>query len=101
MEPAGLTPPGVVTDATAEYEQDCDPLAEFLAEASEVVPDSDSEVSATELYTHYRLWADRRHLSERERLTSTAFGRRMGARFQKRKDAAGTIVYAGIARRPM
>jgi putative DNA primase/helicase len=93
----GLDPPAVVRQATAEYETDSDPLGGFLEEACE--RDTASEVHAKELYEDYRRWADAHNLGDRERLTATMFGRKMGERFEKLRDRTEGVIYCGIARR--
>lgn len=94
----GLQPPAIIVSATAEYETDSDPLAAFLAEACEEA--EGSEIRASELYAHYTAWADRNGLSQRERLKSTSFGRKLSARFRKQHTATGKV-YLGIARRAL
>ena len=92
----GLAAPAVVVKATAEYEHDSDVLGAFLAEACELVPGS--EVGAAELYAHYEAWATTHGLNQRERLSSTAFGRKMAERFQREHRHDGKV-YLGVARR--
>jgi putative DNA primase/helicase len=94
----GLDPPPVVSKATAEYERDSDPLAGFLDEACD--RDAHAEVSGSELYEHYKRWADRDGLSERERLTATKFGTKVSERFEREHRRSGSV-YKGIARRPL
>jgi len=60
------------------------------------IPES---VRAAELFDHYSQWADARRLQPRERLTQTAFGRKMSARFTKVKTGANPARYQGLARR--
>lgn len=91
----GLRPPGIVARATTEYQQESDPLADFLAEAC--AADADSEIGAAEFYSHYRGWADRHGLADRERLSARAFGERAAARFT-RVDGRRGRVYRGIGR---
>jgi putative DNA primase/helicase len=92
----GLLPPKVVTAATDEYERDSDPLALFIDEALE--RDQTSVVAASDLYAHYQQWAVRQHMTDRERLNSTNFGRKMSERFTKDHRVTGAV-YCGIARR--
>src|SRR5205085_12782 len=89
----GLQAPAIVSNATREYAEDSDVLHPFLTEACELVPSA--EIRAGELYAHYRQWADRQGLRDRERFTATAFGRRMAARFERGVDAKGCRVYRG------
>ena len=94
----GLTPiPESVRAATDDYAESSDMLQAFLSEAIELVPDA--EVRAAELFDHYSQWADARRLQPRERLTQTAFGRKMSARFTKVKTSANPARYQGLARR--
>lgn len=94
-----LNPPAVVLDATCDYKRDSDPLAGFLGEACEL--EAATEVGATDLYRHYLRWAERHGLNERERLSSTAFGRKLGERFKKDTDARNCVIYRGLARREL
>ena len=91
----GLTPPSAVVDATASFEADSDAVAEFLSEATELDPGA--EIRAANLFAHYKQWADRQGLADRERLTATAFGRKMAERFTRIKKR-GAYVYSGLAR---
>jgi putative DNA primase/helicase len=92
----GLQAPASVTAATSEYEQESDALGSFLAEACEL--DRHAEVSAKELFEHYRRWADQHGMGDRERMTATMFGRKVAERFRKSRTASG-ITYSGVARR--
>lgn len=91
----GLNPPAIVLDATRDYERDSDPLAAFLYEACEL--DAEAETGARDLFEHYQRWAERTGMSERERLKSALFGRKVGERFQGEHTRAGKV-YKGIAR---
>jgi putative DNA primase/helicase len=93
----GLAAPDSVRAATSAYEQECDPLADFLTDACEVDPAA--EVAASELFDHYRRWADRQGLTERdrERMNATRFGNTMSGRFKYAKRNTGKV-YLGIAR---
>jgi putative DNA primase/helicase len=93
----GLQVPDVVTTATRSYEHESDPLHDFIAEGCEFV--DGAEVQAAELYDHYKRWAERQGMGERERLNTTRFGRLMAERFERGKDRTGRRVYRGIARR--
>jgi putative DNA primase/helicase len=95
---SGLQPPAAVREATTEYERDSDPLAGFLAEACEV--DVNACIGATEIFEHYKQWADRHGLTDRERLTSTMFGRKFAERFEGEHTRGGKV-YQGVARRAL
>jgi putative DNA primase/helicase len=91
----GLKAPSAVTEATAEYRADCDPLGRFLDEAC--VLSSTSEIRANEFYTHYCQWSEQAGLSDRERLSATAFGRKCADRFKRTKHCKGNV-YQGVDR---
>ena len=92
----GLQPPAAVAEATAQYERESDPLADFIDAALEHAPES--EVAGADLYEHYCQWARDQKLGERERMTATMFGRRIGDRFASRR-VNGRKVYLDVARR--
>jgi putative DNA primase/helicase len=92
----GLQLPALVRDATSEYERDSDPLAAFLAEACEL--DADAELRASEAFDHYKRWAESHGLTERERLSATKFGIKLGERFEGQHSRDGKL-YKGLARR--
>jgi len=92
----GLNAPAAVLNATRAYERDSDPLAMFLEEAC--VTNTEYEVGATDLFQHYKSWADRHSLTDRERLTATMFGRKLGERFTKGSDTANRVIYKGLKR---
>jgi putative DNA primase/helicase len=93
----GLNPPAVVVTATREYEADSDQLAGFLGEACDL--DAEAEIRASEIYEHYRQWAERHGMTERERLSSTMFGRKLSERFSKLRDSGNRTIYRGLARK--
>ena len=80
-----LTNPERVERTTADYAADSDILGEFLAEACTL--DRNVEVRASEFrrHQHYRFWAERQGLTERERLSATKFGRKVSERFKKQQ----------------
>jgi len=89
-------PPEAVIEATRQYREDQDVLGPFLDQACEF--DAEAETGASDLYDHYLKWAERQHLTTKERMTSTMFGRIVGGRFKSRKDRVrGVRLYAGIA----
>jgi putative DNA primase/helicase len=92
----GLTAPESVRRATADYRRDSDVLDEFLATACE--RDDGAEVRGSEIYQHYQAWATRVGLTERERLSATAFGRKLSERFPRQHTEHGGV-YVGLARR--
>lgn len=92
----GLKPPRCVSEATREYERESDPLGEFIAEFC--VVEATSRVGAADLYTHYLTWTRRHEMLDREKLTSTMFGKKMSERFMRENSRSGRV-YLGIERR--
>ena len=90
----GLEPPEAVKAATADYRSEADPLADFLATCTELGPDF--EATPAEINRAYGRWAEAEGLRERDRLTTTGLGRRLGERFRKGRDTRGGRVYAGL-----
>jgi len=90
----GLDPiPTAVAIATDAYRTESDPLAEFIADACIIMPNAETRASA--LYKAYFAWVADQGLLEKERLTRTAFGRRMSTRYDKKTRKDGTY-YQGI-----
>jgi len=89
----GLDPvPECVRVATQEYKQESDPLAAFIAD--KCVENRQASTQAADLYRAYQQWAGTEGMGPREILTSTAFGRRMGDKYQR---ATGAVRhYLGI-----
>jgi phage/plasmid-associated DNA primase len=82
-----LRAPTSVLAPSEEWRAEADPLTEFLA-ARCVLQDEASALSG-QLYSAYQEWAGEEGLRDKERLTSTAFGRRMGARFVGKRTSKG------------
>jgi phage/plasmid-associated DNA primase len=94
----GLAAPESVMTATAQYEEDSDPLADFLASACEVHPDA--SIGAGEFYKLYTDWAERVGVTGRDRLSLTTFGRVVTERFAKDRTGASRL-YRGVGRQLM
>jgi len=91
----GLDPAPAVKVATAEYRRDSDPVAGFVEEECRIDPAA--EATATALFERYAQWADHLHLTPKERLSVTKFGRLLGGRFERRKDGRTNLnFYQGI-----
>jgi putative DNA primase/helicase len=89
FQAVGLEPPAAVAVATETYRSESDPLGEFLEIAC--VAGAGMTVSATAAHKAYRAWAQDRGLAEREVLSATSFGTRMGDRFGKRHTKVGNV----------
>lgn len=78
----GIDPtPECIAIATREYEADSDPLSEFIL--SECALSPNMQIQSRELYKSYQSWATEQGMKDKEILTLTAFGRRMGQKFKK------------------
>lgn len=88
-----LPPPPAVRQATAQFQDESDPLTDFILERCE--QDPLASCGATQLFSAYASWASDRGLSPSERLTATKFGTRMGMRFAKEHTRTGRI-YRGV-----
>jgi putative DNA primase/helicase len=88
--------PADVTNATAEYRRENEPLTAFVDECC-VVLDT-SRVQASALWGAYQQWAERRHLKPWERYaTQMAFGLDVKRRFHA--DEKRVVTYLGIGLR--
>jgi putative DNA primase/helicase len=85
--------PEVISQATTEYQTDSDPLSQFILDQCGVQPQA--RVRASDFYKEYLDWCVDQGLREKEKVTCTAFGRRMGQKFKKLHDRDGTF-YAGV-----
>ena len=88
--------PEAVEAATGEWRQESDPLAGFLSAYCVVKPDC--LAAAGDLFKSYLRWAAAEGLPEKARLSVTAFGRRLGARFKRMREPGRqrTVMYQGI-----
>ncbi len=89
----GLDPPAIVADAVEDYRRESDPLGDFLAARCTESPNY--ATPGSNLYHEYQDWAKAAGLRERDTLSMTAFGRRMGARFKKERTRSGAV-YHGV-----
>jgi phage/plasmid-associated DNA primase len=92
----GLDPPAQVQQATQDYRNESDPLAQFLDECC--VVGEQFHVGATELFKAYESWGVQQGFKDRERLTATKFGTQVKARFERRHTNAGKR-YVGLGLR--
>lgn len=89
----GLNPPDSVLHATARYQEESDPLADFLAEAADL--DREARTGASAVQAAYQKWCDLRSISKLERLTARALSQRMADRFPRRHTKTGWV-YEGL-----
>ena len=89
----GLGDAGAIRAATDEYQDESDPLADFLSTCVE--QDPNGHARARELYDVYVQCAEGQGLPRQERLSGKAFGQRMGERFHKERAKSG-FVYRGL-----
>lgn len=83
--------PPVMLDAKKEYQTENDVVQRFLDDCTQV--DYCASVGASELYAAYLAWLER--TNERVKLTQTAFGREVRAKYPKKKTANG-FIYSSI-----
>jgi P4 family phage/plasmid primase-like protien len=93
MTIGGLRPPECVIESTNAYKEESDPIAEFVRDCC--VVGGDSHVYAGELYQAYVKYASGSGMSKQEMMTSTAFGRKLADRFEKKHTVRGAL-YHGI-----
>ncbi len=85
--------PASIISATEQYRIESDPLLGFLTETCST--DKEGEVLASSLYSAYVEWAGAQKMNNRETLSSTAFGRKMGEKFSRRHTREGWV-YRGV-----
>jgi len=88
----GLEPPSKVMEASSEYREDMDTLAEFLDAKTQ----SGGQVSKFDLYAKYVSWCDDQQMNDRERLSKRAFGMAMNERGIASAKNDGERVWLGI-----
>lgn len=86
----GLLPPQEVVAATAEYRNEEDIVLQFIGERC--VTGLTAEVRAGELYQSYKEWAQESGLRP---MSSTMFGKKVGARFERVHRMYGWV-YQGV-----
>jgi putative DNA primase/helicase len=85
----GLCPPAEVRDATAEYRQESDPLADFIDE--ECVVEEGRRVAIQALHDRYTTYC---YIHGQTPLGRNSFGRAMNGRgFERTRSGAGRITY--------
>lgn len=89
----GMGYPDAVTEATKEYQDESDPLAEFLADAC--IVGEQQAVRANVLYHAYLDWTNEQGLKEKECLSHQRFGRMIATRYSKMRDSQGNT-YRGV-----
>lgn len=89
----GLQEPETVKAATAEYRKDEDQLSNFIATCCNVI--EGVSVKGGALYDCYKSWAAD-NVRQEERLSQTAFGKRMKLKVTFNDEGRHTIYY-GIA----
>lgn len=92
----GLTPPSAVRDATQNYQQEMDTLADFLAECCIIAPGA--SVPASDLYKAYTTWGT--DAGEKALLSQRTFGVTLSERgFEGKRGTGGKTVRHGIGLR--
>jgi putative DNA primase/helicase len=89
----GLGEPAAVSHATAAYQTDTDPIADFVSECVESEVGALTRASA--LQELYVKWADRSRLTRHDRLSAKDLGKRMAERFERKHRNDGWV-YVGV-----
>lgn len=96
LEAGELVPPKSVVEAVEDYRRAANPFGEWFAER---VDTSDSTVLtlSADLYNDYKDWCQNQAVADREVLTSTSFGIKLGDRqiLKGPKDSGGRIQRRG------
>lgn len=91
----GLVPPEKVREAIEEYRRSSNPFGEWYAERVDT-SDPDAREYSTKLYESYKLFCEDNAVSDREIMTSTAFGRALGDKqLAKAKGSDGKVIRKG------
>lgn len=97
----GLEAPAIVREATEEYQQGEDPLADFFDSRLVINADTaDSVVTFTKLYAAYREWATAQGINDREKMTAKLFGNHMASRPFTRVKFGSAPAYKGFELAP-
>lgn len=101
LEAGQLDPPKAVIDAVEDYRRSANPFGEWLHERVDTRDPSATTGSST-LYSDYKEWCERNDVTDRDVMSTTAFGRALGDRqILKKKDAKGLIMRKGAKLRPV
>ncbi|MDP1722954.1 MAG: phage/plasmid primase, P4 family [Candidatus Gottesmanbacteria bacterium] len=91
----GLQPiPQCVLEATSEYQQESDTLADFINEKCELLPTV--ETKASDLWKAYQAWAIEQGYDKKESLGSKTFYQKIGERYKRLEGKKGNF-YRGIS----
>ena len=89
----GLRVPAAIEEATDEYRQSQDPLAEFFED--EVVLDANATMTRDEARRRYEMWCKQRGLREQFLLSPKKFTERLKARGLEEGKSHGTRIWRG------
>lgn len=91
--------PTAVIDATAEYKEDEDVLAEFVSD--NLVPDPEAHITTSDAYDALIRWARYRHDRRIERWSRQHFGKKMEEKGVRRTTRNGYRIFKGLTFRPV
>jgi putative DNA primase/helicase len=89
----GLKAPLSVHAATEQYREESDHLRQFLCDT--VIRADGVKTSCKIVHNAYTMWCNDQGISDRERLSSNAFGRRMSELYERNRSST-TRYYAGL-----
>jgi putative DNA primase/helicase len=75
----GLDPPAQVAEAIEEYRRSANPFSEWMV-ARVDTSDPNALTLSADLYADYKAWCEAEGVTDREVMSSTAFGRALGDR---------------------
>lgn len=91
----GLRPPETVKAAIEDYRRSSNPFGEWFAERVDT-SDADHRTRSADLYASYKAFCEDNAVSDREIMSSTAFGRALGDKqLMKAQDSEGKIIRKG------
>lgn len=94
QEAGELAPPGIIREATKEYQSEEDILGHFVGDSCE--SKSGGKVRAKDLYAAFKIWCQE---NGHKPMSNTKFGRKLGNRLERGGDTEGRF-YKGIRIRP-
>lgn len=91
----GLQPPQSVHEAIDDYRKSSNPFGEWFADRVDL-RDPDHREKAADLYASYKAFCEENAVSDRETMSSTAFGRALGDKqLAKMKGSDGKVLRRG------
>lgn len=90
---SGLGTNSAIDEATEEYRQESDPLADFIADRCEL--DGEAVTTSSAMFGAYDKWAESLRVPKAERLSHKQFGKKMAEKFERRRNNVA-VQYYGV-----